>query len=96
MTKLKPERIEKVYWTIGEVAIKLQEPESRVRFWVNDCKITVKIDSYGRNLIKKKEVEKITKMSELLKTEFYTVKGAYWFASIYVELKSKQKRTLSM
>jgi len=67
--------IKKIYWTIGEVANIIEEPQSRIRFWCGAMEMETKRNANLKRMFTQLQVLTIIKFSELSKTGEYTVKG---------------------
>lgn len=68
--------IEKIYYSIGELATMLHVPQSAIRFWEVKFDMAVKRNWRGIRKFHKEEVEKIKQIHHLLKVEGYTIAGA--------------------
>jgi DNA-binding transcriptional MerR regulator len=74
---LKPKTIEKIYWTIGEVAAELGVKNSSIRFWEKEVgTIDPKRTGKGDRLYTRKEIEQFKRIQQLVKAEGYTLNGA--------------------
>ncbi|MFN3874865.1 MAG: MerR family transcriptional regulator [Flavobacteriales bacterium] len=74
---LKPKTIEKIYWTIGEVAQELGVATSSIRFWEKEFgTFTPKRTSRGDRLYTREQIEQLRTMQHLVKEEGFTIQGA--------------------
>ncbi len=68
---------EKFYYTIGEVAQRLDVNPSLLRFWETEFKgITPHKNKKGNRLYTKKDLDLLIKIYELVKVQGYTLQGA--------------------
>ncbi|MBC8045611.1 MAG: MerR family transcriptional regulator [Fimbriimonadaceae bacterium] len=73
----KDKEIEKIYWSIGEVAASLGVSISMIRFWEAGLEILKpKRNKKGDRFYKKDDVERIKMIYHLTKEKGYTLKGA--------------------
>lgn len=71
------QELTKIYYSIGEVAEKLDVNTSLLRFWEKEFQFEVsKKNKKGNRLFSVKEIEKINKIYKLVKVEGYTLDGA--------------------
>jgi DNA-binding transcriptional MerR regulator len=83
----KEREIEKLYYTIGEVAKKFNVNTSHIRFWSKHFDaIKPSTNKKGNRLYTAADIEIIGKIYELVKVKHYTLKGAQ------VELKNLRKK----
>jgi DNA-binding transcriptional MerR regulator len=83
----KEKEIEKVYYTIGEVARIFNVNTSHIRFWSKNFEAIKPItNKKGNRLYTKEDIENIGKIYHLVKEKGYTLKGAK------VELKMMKKK----
>ncbi len=70
--------MEKVFYTIGEVAEILGESASLVRYWTNTFSkyLKPKRNAKGNRLYKKEDIDTIKQIHLLVKTEGMTLEGA--------------------
>ena len=74
---LKPKTIEKIYWTIGEVAEEIGVATSSIRFWEKELgSISTKRTNRGDRLYTRKEIEQIKTIQNLVRNEGFTLNGA--------------------
>lgn len=74
---LKEKTIERVYWTIGEVAEQLQVSTSMLRYWEKEFgSLRPKRTSKGDRLYTKDDISKIRDIQHLLKERGFTIQGA--------------------
>ncbi|MBK9147552.1 MAG: MerR family transcriptional regulator [Flavobacteriales bacterium] len=74
---LKPKIIEKIYWTIGEVAEELGVANSSIRFWEKEFgAFTPKRTSRGDRLYSREQIEQLRTIQHLVKEEGFTIHGA--------------------
>lgn len=74
---LKPKTIEKLYWTIGEMAEELGVNNSTVRFWEKEFGMSAaRRTGKGDRLYTRKEIEQFKRIQQLVKEEGYTLNGA--------------------
>ncbi len=73
----KKPKIEKVFYTIGEVADMFQVNTSHIRFWENEFDILKpKKNKKGNRLFTKEDIENIKLIYHLVKERGLTLKGA--------------------
>ncbi len=73
----KDKEIEKVYWTIGEVAKQLNLTQSQLRFWETEFStIQPKKNKKGDRFYASKDIEALKLIQHLLKERGFTIKGA--------------------
>ena len=71
------DNIEKVYWSITEVAQMFDVNASAIRFWEKNFEILKpKKNNYGDRVFVKKDIENLKKIHHLLKEKGYTLEGA--------------------
>ena len=74
---LKPKTIEKIYWTIGEVADEIGVNTSSIRFWEKEFgTISPKRSNRGDRLYTRKEIDQWRTIQHLVKEKGYTLSGA--------------------
>ncbi len=74
---LKEKTIERVYWTIGEVAEQLGVNTSLLRYWEKEFgMLRPKRTGKGDRLYSKDDVAKIREIQVLLKQDGFTIEGA--------------------
>ena len=74
---LKPQTIEKLYWTIGEVAQELGVANSSIRFWEKEFgTISPRRTSRGDRLYTRPQIEQLRTIQHLVKEEGFTIHGA--------------------
>ncbi len=74
---LKEKTIERIYWTIGEVAVQLGVNTSLLRYWEKEFGILrPKRTGKGDRLYTKDDIEKIRGIQVLLRERGYTIQGA--------------------
>ena len=74
---LKEKEIEKVYYTIGEVAAIFSVNASLIRFWEKEFDIIKpKKNKKGNRLFTKEDIQNFEKIFELVKKQGYTLEGA--------------------
>jgi len=77
MAPYKEKEIEKLFYSIGEVASKFQVNTSLIRFWENEFDILKpKKNKKGNRLFTKEDIVNIEKIFTLVKQEGYTISGA--------------------
>jgi DNA-binding transcriptional MerR regulator len=70
-------QIEKVYYTIGEVAAMFNVNPSLIRFWEREFEqLSPKKNGRGNRVFSKKDVELFHKIHHLVKDRGYTLDGA--------------------
>ncbi len=83
----KEKEIEKLYYSIGEVAQMFDVNTSHIRFWSKQFEIIKPAtNKKGNRLFTKADVENLKKIYHLVKEKRFTLKGAK------VELKEERKR----
>src|SRR5262245_29537114 len=83
----KEKEIEKLYYSIGEVAKMFDVNTSHIRFWSKEFDvIKPATNKKGNRLFTKADVENLKKIYHLVKEKGFTLKGAK------VELKEERKR----
>ena len=74
---LKPKTIEKIYWTIGEVAEEIGVNTSSIRFWEKEFgTINPRRTNRGDRLYGRKEIEQLRTIQHLVKDKGFTLNGA--------------------
>jgi DNA-binding transcriptional MerR regulator len=74
---LKKVRIEKIYYTIGEVAELFEVNQSLIRFWEKEFDIlNPQKNKKGNRLFTKEDINKIRIIYHLVKEKGYTLQGA--------------------
>ncbi len=74
---LKEKTIERVYWTIGEVADQLQVSTSMLRYWEKEFgSLRPKRTGKGDRLYTKDDIAKVRDIQHLLKERGFTIQGA--------------------
>lgn len=77
MGKINPQELNKLYYTIGEVADMFDVNTSLIRFWEKEFPtIQPKKNKKGNRLFTSKEIAKIDRIYTLVKEEGYTLDGA--------------------
>src|SRR5437763_14110605 len=83
----KEKEIEKLYYSIGEVARMFEVNTSHIRFWSKEFDvIKPATNKKGNRLFTKADVENLKKIYYLVKEKGFTLKGAK------IELKEERKR----
>ena len=73
----KERTVEKLYWTIGEVAEELGVNNSSIRYWEKEVgTINPKRTAKGDRLYTRKEIEHLRTVQHLVKEKGYTLNGA--------------------
>lgn len=73
----KEKEIEKVYWSIGEVAEMLDLSFAQIRLWEKEFDVfQLKKNKKGDRFFTKKDIEQLRFIKHLLKEKKYTIKGA--------------------
>lgn len=73
----KEKEIEKVYWSIGEVADMLDLSFAQIRLWEKEFDVfQLKKNKKGDRFFTKKDIEQLKLIKFLLKDKKYTIKGA--------------------
>ncbi len=73
----KEKTIEKLYWSIGEVAEQLGVNTSLIRYWEKEFgSIRPKRTGKGDRLYTKKEIEHLQRIQHLVKEKGFTLQGA--------------------
>lgn len=74
---LKEKTIDRIYWTIGEVAEQLGVNTSLLRFWEKEFgMLRPKRTSKGDRLYTKDDIAKVRQIQVLLRDKGYTIQGA--------------------
>jgi DNA-binding transcriptional MerR regulator len=74
---LKEKTIERIYWTIGEVAEQLEVNTSLLRYWEKEFgSLRPKRTSKGDRLYTKDDIAKVREIQMLLKDKGFTIQGA--------------------
>ncbi|MBL7985710.1 MAG: MerR family transcriptional regulator [Flavobacteriales bacterium] len=74
---LKEKTIERIYWTIGEVADQLGVNTSLLRYWEKEFgMLRPKRTGKGDRLYTKEDIAKVKDIQHLLKDQGYTIQGA--------------------
>ena len=70
-------KIEKIYYTIGEVAELFEVNASLIRFWENEFDfLSPRKNKKGNRLFTKEDIDKIRIIYHLVKEKGYTLQGA--------------------
>lgn len=73
----KERSVEKLYWTIGEVAGQLGVNTSLIRYWEKEFgSLRPKRSGKGDRLFTKKEIEQLQRIQHLVKEKGFTLQGA--------------------
>ena len=80
MVKLSKQYVERIYWSIGEVSIKINEPESRIRFWIDAIGMNVKTGSNNNRMINRKQIDQLHRVSKLVAIRFFTLDGVCYIS----------------
>ncbi len=73
----KEKRVEKLYYSIGEVAEMLEVPVSTVRFWENEFEVLKPMkNKKGNRLFTQADIKNLKIIHHLLKDEGMTLSGA--------------------
>ncbi len=72
---LKPETIEKLYYSIGEVATILKVNQSKIRFWIKALNIRVGATKGGTRQFTPENLETLLEVKRLSDTGRYTLRG---------------------
>ena len=73
----KEKTIEKLYWSIGEVAEQLGVNTSLIRYWEKEFgNLKPKRTGKGDRLYTKKDIEQLQQIQHLVKEKGYTLQGA--------------------
>ena len=70
------ETVEKLYYTIGEVAKELNEPDFTIRFWDNHFKVSHKRTKANDRRFTREELDKMKTIKHLLRVRKFTIEGA--------------------
>ena len=73
----KERTVDKLYWTIGEVAAEMQVKTSLIRYWekeIGDLKL--KRTTKGDRLFEQKDIEQLKLIHHLVKEKGFTLHGA--------------------
>ncbi len=74
---LKEKTIERIYWTIGEVAEQLEVNTSLLRYWEKEFgMLRPKRTGKGDRLYTKDDIAKVREIQVLLKDKGFTIQGA--------------------
>ena len=73
--KLKPDTIERLYYSIGEISLLLKVNASMVRFWEKELNLTFKYSKYGTRYFTAKDVELIKTIKHLRFERKFTMEG---------------------
>lgn len=77
MPKIDIQQLNKLYYSIGEVAKLLDVNTSLIRFWEKEFKLEVsKKNNKGNRLFSVKEINTLNHIYQLVKEEGYTLEGA--------------------
>lgn len=77
MPVVEKERIEKLYYTIGEVAEMLGVNHSLIRFWEKEFEVfNLKKNKKGNRLFTAKDIDLLRKIHHLVKERGFTLEGA--------------------
>jgi DNA-binding transcriptional MerR regulator len=69
--------VEKLYWTIGEVAAELGVNTSLIRYWEKEVgDLRPRRTSRGDRLFERKDIEQLKRIHHLVKEQGFTLNGA--------------------
>ncbi len=71
----KEHQIEKIYFTVGEVADKLDIYGSKIRFWLDELEIPIRRNHKGERKFTVENVKLLEKIKELREVEHYQMQG---------------------
>ncbi len=84
----KEKTVEKLYWSIGEVAVDLDVNTSLIRYWEKEFgMIRPKRTGRGDRLYQRKDIELLKRIKHLVKEQGFTLNGAK------EQLRSKEENT---
>lgn len=96
MTRINPEELTKLYYTIGEVAQLFEVNTSLIRFWEKEFSaIKPKKNNKGNRLFTVKDIITIDRIYELVKIEGHTLDGARKALRERKSTKAEDKSTVS-
>lgn len=72
----KEKEIEKLYYSIGEVADMLSVPTSMIRFWLLALDVEIRKDRRGNRQFMMEDIQTVKQIYHLVKVEEYTLSGA--------------------
>ena len=75
MAKLKPETIEKIYYSIGEISDMIGRDTTTINFWCGVFNIGKKKNARGHKSFTVQEVEQVKTIKELSDSGMFTLKG---------------------
>lgn len=69
--------VERRYWSVGEVARKLEVAPSAIRYWIDEFGMDARIkrNRHQDRMLESADVELLREIHRLLKAELYTVAG---------------------
>lgn len=73
---MKDEPIQKIYWTVGELAAELHVSWSLIHFWMKQFHVEVKRSHKNWRMFNAKDCERMREIYYLVKVEGFTLKGA--------------------
>jgi len=89
-----PEIPDKLYFRIGEVSSLLSVEPYALRFWETEFpSLAPKKSGSGHRLYRRKDVELLLKIKQLLYERRYTIEGARQFLQAETKIASQQKVT---
>lgn len=68
--------MDKLYYTIGEVAELLSTSTSQLRYWSGEFTLNVRKNRKGDRLFQKEDLDKLRMIQKLLKEDGFTIDGA--------------------
>jgi DNA-binding transcriptional MerR regulator len=88
----KEKEIEKLYYSIGEVAQMLDVNTSLLRYWESEFKeLQVRKDRNGVRLFTKQDIEKIKTIYSLVKEKGFTIEGAKLQLKQSIDISDNEK-----
>lgn len=75
-TKTYDQPLERLYWSIGEVAEMFKVNASTIRFWLEEFSIVVKMRERGNRKFTVEDIARVREIHRLVRIEKYTLEGA--------------------
>lgn len=88
MSKTSEYEIRKIYWKVGDVALKYNMSASKIRFWDEFFNIATSRTSRGDRVFVEKDLEKFNTLYLLVEKLGFTLSGAAKVQSILEDSKS--------
>ena len=93
----KEKKIEKIFYSTGDVAKIMKVNVSKVRFWEKEFNIiNPNRNAAGKRKFTKQDIEKIKLIDQLLNEKKYTIKGAKLYLKDYYSNPEKETKIINI